>query len=261
MGKARRVRTKFHISSVQGDFNVSSCDSKFSIQNDDTEIRNGPNVESVEINAGNKNDIDFEPNLDMETNATGEWKVVPGEDLFKNLDIDVDKLETSVQNVCDPRPANISISKCIKRSVAGSGINLKLKKGDKRELRRNLFIKKIDTIHQEVMRKKPKKSKGKSAEVNGKRETYEIVTDKIFQDTTELPKVSKSQNPSSSTKQSPTAKISKRKQKAMCKMKNKAQEMLKNIDFYNQIISDTNYQSDAMGVVTNAVQKKVYADL
>lgn len=139
MGKTRRARTKFHISSVQGDFDVLSSDSKFPDQNDEKEISS--NLNTVEINANKNNGIDLEPNSAMETNVIGEWKVVPEDDLFKNLDINVDNLETSVQDTCEPRPSNVSISKCIKRSVIESGINLKLKKGDKRELRRNLFIK------------------------------------------------------------------------------------------------------------------------
>ncbi|CAH1395148.1 unnamed protein product [Nezara viridula] len=258
MGKARRARTKFHISSVQGGFDVSSSDSKSQTQNNDTEIKD--DLKNVEINA-NENDIDREANSAMETNVIGEWKVVPEEDLFKNIDIDIDKLETIVQEADEPRPATISISKCIKRSVVESGTNLKLKKGDKRELRRNLFIKKIDAIHQEVMKKKPKKSKGKSSEVCGKKQMYEILPEKTLPVTSECSKIQRPQNQSSNAKHLPTSKVSKRKQKAMGKLKNTTQEMLKNIELYNQIISDAQYQTDAMGIVTNAVQKKVYADL
>lgn len=257
MGKTRRARTKFHISSVQGDFDIPTTDSKYRIQDDEKEISS--NINSVKIN-GNKNDIDLEPDSSMETNVVGEWKVVPEENLFKNLDINVDKLETSVQDNCEPRP-NISISKSIKRSAIESGINLKLKKGDKRELRRNLFIKKIDAIHQEVIKKKTKKSKGKSPEVNGKKQVYEISHDKTSSDTMGSPKVQILANKSPNMKHLATTKISKRKQKTTCKLKNKTQEMLNNIDLYNQIISDTKYQTDAMGIITNAVQKRVFADL
>lgn len=109
MGKQKRARQKYHLATVSG-----------RLQKEDTKSESGKSAVSMK-------------------SLSGQWKISADENLFKDIEIDVDKLK-KLSSLDDDRKSVKSISKSIKRSIADSSSNVHLKKKDKMKLRKELFI-------------------------------------------------------------------------------------------------------------------------
>nr|BAN20991.1 unkown protein [Riptortus pedestris] len=214
MGKQKRARQKYHLACVTG-----------RLKDDEAKSESGKSI--------------------LSKKSSGPWKVIPEEDLFKDIEIDVDKLKKPANDE-DDRKSVKSISKTIKRSIAESGTTVRLKKKEKRELRRNLFIKKIDAIH-ELLEKKSKSKKG------SKTEDADINLEELPQENMLFFK--------SGFKQPKGPRPVSLKKKPIAKAKKRTMDLLNNLEAFKKVISDPKYLTDSLGAVTETVQQKVFNEV
>uniref|UniRef100_A0A0V0G793 Uncharacterized protein n=1 Tax=Triatoma dimidiata TaxID=72491 RepID=A0A0V0G793_TRIDM len=211
MGKVRRKRTQYHFSSDKKDEETT---------NNNNQLDNDGGVSGFNID-------------------------VP-EDVFKDIKIDVDEVNQNL-NEDDSRSIKTvrSISKSVKSFKKSLG-DIHLKKADKRTLRRNLFLKKIQLSQANLNRGK-KNGKEKLPDLYSISEIDKLLpkVDMVFHN----PKVSNEKQSSQIT----TPKI-----RGISKAKDRKKAMINNMDGYKKLLNDTNFKSNLMDVVTNIIQQKVF---
>uniref|UniRef100_A0A069DXD2 Uncharacterized protein n=1 Tax=Panstrongylus megistus TaxID=65343 RepID=A0A069DXD2_9HEMI len=211
MGKVRRKRTQYHFSSDKKDEETTSNNN----QPDDDGGVSGFNIN------------------------------VP-EDVFKDVKIDVDEVNRNL-NEDDSRSIKTvrSISKSVKSFKKSLG-DIHLKKADKRTLRRNLFLKKIQLSQPNLNRGK-KNGKEKIPDLYSISDIDKLLpkVDMVFHN----PKVNNEKQPS----QIPTPKI-----RGISKAKDRKKAMINNMDGFKKLLNDTNIKSNLMDVVSSSIQQKVF---
>uniref|UniRef100_A0A224XJY2 Ribosome biogenesis protein SLX9 n=1 Tax=Panstrongylus lignarius TaxID=156445 RepID=A0A224XJY2_9HEMI len=213
MGKVRRKRTQYHFSSNKKDEETTSNNN----QPDDDGGVSGFNIN------------------------------VP-EDIFKDVKIDVDEVNRNL-NEDDSRSIKTvrSISKSVKSFKKSLG-DIHLKKADKRTLRRNLFLKKIQLSQANLNRGK-KNGKEKVSDLYSISEIDKLLpkVDMVFHN----PKVSNGKQPSQ---------ITAPKIRGILKAKDRKKAMINNMDGFKKLLNDTNFKSNLMDVVSSSIQQKVFTE-
>lgn len=188
--------------------------------------------QKLHLSAVKKPEVNNEPAVDSKISHPSPLLRIEG-DIFKDIDFSIDTLATRIDDDC----RSVKSFKSVK-SVFTDDNNKIMPKKDKLKLRREIFLKKMDSLYQLKKGNGKKKLKKQPVVLS---EGAQLLKDS-------LPSLQSLLHTADSKKVKPT------KQKGIQKAKKRKNEMIKEIKLYKKALSDERFKTNSLAAIAEHIK-------